>query len=88
MKTDIKPIVQKAIESGAIKLSPKKKRDYKSKKPFIPSPTVIHGKNHTYVTHNCRCELCAEAHRIYNREYRERTEKKVYKRKNPWYYKI
>lgn len=41
--------------------------------PQNPTPeveTVPHGNYATYSNHNCRCDLCREAHNRWHREYR------------------
>lgn len=41
----------------------------KEKRMFQPTP-VVHGTRDGYKTHKCRCSLCVEAYRKYNRQYR------------------
>lgn len=38
--------------------------------PTTPETPLRHGNYATYSNHNCRCELCREAHNRWHREYR------------------
>ena len=44
----------------------------KTIKQLVRSHSPIHGTHNEYAAHKCRCELCTEAQRLYNREIRKK----------------